>query len=365
MPNRISKTLLISTYFFPIIGGAETYLYNVYSRLDAEQIFVLAQTNKTSLEADFDGQQKFKIWRTEFFSGKFKPTWWPLIKQVRKIVDNYNIETLHFGHYAHYVLLGRWLKISYVVYFHGTDLYNYSKSWWGRQLMKFNLAKAEKIVVASQFLKDKILKIYNQPTKIQVIHPGINLADFVIKETKHDIRQKMAIDSGVKVIISAGHLHYIKGFDLGIKAVAELIKAGHSINYFILGGAGDAQADLQKMILDLGLSKRVFLVGEVSNRFEYAKYFKMADLYLGPSRREGFGIVFLEAQANGLPIVASFNDGVSEAVGEGAILFRIEDSTGLEKAILEGLAVKSAVSDISELDWGQKLAKFKKVLYNV
>ncbi|MFA7662578.1 MAG: glycosyltransferase family 4 protein [Patescibacteria group bacterium] len=363
MENKIPKTLLISTYFLPQIGGAENYLYNVYSRLEPENIFVLTQTKNKISEADFDHQQKFTIWRTDFFDGKFKPTWWPLIKKVKKIILENKIETLHFGHYAHYIFLVRWLKMPYVVYFHGTDLDNYSQSFFGQLLMKYNITESCRIIVGSNFLKNKLLKIYNQPEKIEVINPGLNLSEFEIVETRDQLREQFKIGNNTKVILSVGHLNYSKGFDLGIEAVRNLIQAGHQIKYFILG-AGSEKENLQKMIGDFGLDKQIFLIGEISDRQEYAKYFKIADLYLGPSRNEGFGIVFLEAQVNNLPIVAYRVGGIEEAVGENVVFSKSLSVEDLQKAILKGLQLEVKKVEVGQFDWGQKLAKFRKILYN-
>ena len=154
MKSAIKKTLLVTTYFPPQIGGAESYLYNVYSRLEASKIFVLAQQKNNSLEQEFDAKQSFKIYRTSFFDGKLKPSWLSMIKKVAKLIRDKNIETMHFGHYAHYVLIARILKMPYSVYFHGTDLKNYSCNIWQKAFMRFNLKKASTIITSSNFLKN-------------------------------------------------------------------------------------------------------------------------------------------------------------------------------------------------------------------
>ena len=180
----MQKKLLITYYFPPTVGGAEEYLYNIYKRLPADKVVVLAHGQPT----EFDEQQKFKIYRTNFFAGIFKPTWWPLIKIVRQIIQKQKIEVIHFGHYAHYILLARILKIPYLTFIQGTDLTSYTKLWFGKQLTKSNLKKAQEIITSSHYLKNEIIKLRIKKNKVKVLHPGINLEEYNFKPetTRYD-----------------------------------------------------------------------------------------------------------------------------------------------------------------------------------
>ena len=214
---------------------------------------------------------------------------------------------------------------------------------------------------ASNFLKNKVLKIYNKPDKIQVVTPGINFSEFKLPEPKEMLRKKYNVDSNTKVIVSSGHLIKNKAFDRGVRAVARLIKNGHNVHYFILG-EGIEKDNLVALAQELNIRDKV-TIHVIKDRQKYAEYLKIADLYLGTSINEGFGIVFLEARASSLPIVAIDVGGVAEAAGETAILIKEDKLDDLVKKIEIGFSSQISNIDVS-FDWNDKLAKFKKVLYN-
>src|SRR6185295_7156824 len=97
----------------------------------------------------------------------------------------------------------------------------------------------------------------------------------------------------------------------------QLISRFPTLKYMIVGD-GDDLARLEQKTFSLGLSERVIFAGRISEE-EKAAHYCLADAYVMPSRGEGFGIVFLEALACGLPVMGSLADGGREALLDGAL----------------------------------------------
>ncbi len=116
------------------------------------------------------------------------------------------------------------------------------------------------------------------------------------------------------LVIAAGRLSREKGHDLLIKAFAKLGDHYPDWNLLILG-EGSQRGQLERLVSEYGLGERVFLPGRVKNPYDY--YLK-ADLFVLPSRYEGFGNVLGEAMVCGMPIVAAnCSPGVVEVVQDG------------------------------------------------
>jgi phosphatidylinositol alpha-1,6-mannosyltransferase len=111
-----------------------------------------------------------------------------------------------------------------------------------------------------------------------------------------------------------------------------------NIAYLIVGDGTDHHR-LEEKARSLGVHERVVFAGYIPER-EKADHYRLADAYVMPGRGEGFGIVYLEALACGVPVVASKLDGSREAVRDGAlgILVDPNDAEGIKRGILEALA---------------------------
>ena len=112
----------------------------------------------------------------------------------------------------------------------------------------------------------------------------------------------------------------------------------------MLVGEGRLTKQLQRRAAELGVASRVHFFGK---RRDVPQLLKAADLYVQPSRVEGFGIAALEAMASGLPIIASNVAGLAEVVGENGMLFPAGDHRRLAeclKLLLEDSALRQQLS---------------------
>ncbi len=110
-----------------------------------------------------------------------------------------------------------------------------------------------------------------------------------------------------------------KGYEKVIEAIASLSKQYKGIKYLIAGKYDAVEKKyLDTIIKDLGAEDTVIMPGFIANE-ELEDHFAISDMYVMPSRKEGFGIVFIEAMYYGLPVIAGNLDGSSDAVLDGEL----------------------------------------------
>lgn len=132
--------------------------------------------------------------------------------------------------------------------------------------------------------------------------------------------------------VSVGNLIYRKRTDLTIEAFAHAFASFPQVSLTIFG-EGDERPKLEKMIVDLGLSKKVFLRG-LKKRQEIAKEFQQSDCFVLASQAETFGVAYIEAMACGLPVIATQCGGVDAFLHtQNGILVPVDDREPLTAAM--------------------------------
>lgn len=139
-------------------------------------------------------------------------------------------------------------------------------------------------------------------------------------------------DGGPLRLVTVGALAPRKGQEYGITALARLCDAGVEAR-LVLVGAGPDQALLESLAQRLGIGRQVEFAGE---HLDPRPFLEAADLFVFPSRQEGFSNALIEAMASGLPVVATNVGGNAEALGDaGGLIVPPQDSDALATAILE------------------------------
>jgi glycosyltransferase involved in cell wall biosynthesis len=142
------------------------------------------------------------------------------------------------------------------------------------------------------------------------------------------------------VILTVGRLsaaERYKGHDKIIRAMPAVLRTIPEAAYLIVG-AGDDRLRLERLAADQCIGEIVRFAGAVAEA-ELADHFSIADLFAMPSKGEGFGIVFLEAAASGLPVIAGNGDGSRDALADGVIGRTVDpdDITALAEAMIAAL----------------------------
>lgn len=170
------------------------------------------------------------------------------------------------------------------------------------------------------------------------------------------IRKELGIPLNAKVILSVGEVNKNKNHKVGIEALAKLRDKN---TYYVICGRGPLMEANKELAQSLGVGDRVILTGY---RTDVADFYKMADVFLFPSFREGLPVAVMEAMASGLPVVATRIRGSSDLVQQGD-LFEPTDVDGIAKAI-ETLQQSNAKHETAVFDI-HKVMESMKTIYGV
>jgi glycosyltransferase involved in cell wall biosynthesis len=188
-------------------------------------------------------------------------------------------------------------------------------------------------------------------SRVETIYNGIDVVDW-------DTVSKPAQLPGASVVATVGNIRRVKGHDIFIKAAASVAAQFPQVSFNIAGDVlePDYFAELQALIRDLNLSDRFHFAGGVANLREYLS---TADIFVLPSRSEGFSNAIVEAMAASLPVVATGVGGNAEAVTDGVSGFIIpsENPAALAAAIIRLLADPPKAREMGAA--GKKLASEK------
>ncbi|MGQ0590683.1 MAG: glycosyltransferase family 4 protein [Sphingosinicella sp.] len=210
----------------------------------------------------------------------------------------------------------------------------------GRRMVDPLAGRADHYVALSQLTLDRFRKVWPvDPARCSIVRNAIHRAQFGVAPKNPALEKRYRIE-GKKVLMTFGRLdptEQAKGFDRIIELLPNIRRNVPNIAYLICGDGGDRQR-LDELADLKGVRDIVVFAGMIEES-EQADHYRLADLYVMPSKFEGFGFVFLEAMACGIPVVASTIDGGREAVREGEIGQMVDpfNSAELEQAIYRGL----------------------------
>ncbi len=382
----MKKSLLLTLEFPPQSGGVATYYFNVCNNLPPEKIMVLAPAHSDT--EILDQKQAFPILRDKQLAKLLKPGGLAnklrqviLLNKIKKIIKKEQIELIQVGNLLPLgtlaYLISRKKKIPYIVYTHGLDVLLPRQFMRKKILIKKILQGAAAIVTNSNFTLNKIAEIGIDKGKIQVIYPCPNFSKPDISKEKIDQAKSALNLQNKKIILSVGRLVPRKGFDLVIKSMADVIKKMPDVSYLI-AGTGPDQKRLEDLIAETGLKNSIKLLGHVADK-DLPVFYQLCDIFVMPARQigsydvEGFGIVYLEANLLGKPVIAGESGGVPEAVvhNQTGILINPGSQKELTAALLNLLVNQEMATRLGEqgrarvlknFNWKIQTEKIKKLL---
>lgn len=356
--RREKVHLLIPWDYPPARGGIQTYMHNIYSRLDSGELMVLV--DKINGAMDFDIFEKYQIKR-------FGTKWFSNYNRVRKSAFYLNgilysiwlayrkrIRFIHCGHILSgtiAVLVKKIFGIKFIVWTHALEIMDNKK----KQLIKYVLNNADKIITNSDFTGNFIKKLCGANVDIVKIPPPIDINRFVPGLDSEKIKEKHNI-KGKKVILTVcrlTNLQIYKGIDKVIEAISIIRKKIPDAVYVIVG-SGELMKYYKCLAEKSGCSENIIFSGNISDE-ELPLYYNACDLFIMVSREErnpkgifaeGFGIVFLEANACSKPVIGGRSGGIPDAVLDG--------ETGL---LVDPNNIDEIASAIIKLLTDEKLAK--------
>ncbi|RUR84088.1 glycosyltransferase [Chlorogloeopsis fritschii PCC 9212] len=199
------------------------------------------------------------------------------------------------------------------------------------------LACAAKILTISRYSRDRLCAANNiEPNKVHLLPCAIDENKFTPGIKQPELIDKYDL-AGAKILMTVARLwsgDIYKGVDVTIRALPQISQAFPEVKYLVIG-RGDDQPRLAQLAKDLGVAERVIFAGFIPTE-ELITHYRLADAYVMPSQ-EGFGIVYLEAMACGVPVLAGDADGSSEPLQDGKLGWRVphRDPDAVAKACIE------------------------------
>jgi phosphatidylinositol alpha-1,6-mannosyltransferase len=204
--------------------------------------------------------------------------------------------------------------VPYTCYVHGEDVEVAVTSRELKLLTQLVMKRSERIVANSQNSRSILTEKWQLPEKkVVVMTPGVAVDKFTPASSSQPL-QKWA---GKRVVLTVGRLQKRKGQDMMIRALPALEIQFPNLHYCIVGD-GVEREPLSRLAAELGVSHMVEFAGEIDDA-EMVEHYRHCDLFALPNRRignddEGFGMVLLEAQACGRPVLAGNAGGTGETL---------------------------------------------------
>jgi phosphatidylinositol alpha-1,6-mannosyltransferase len=340
------RRALLTNEFMPSPGGVERLLYLRASEFEPAGVTVFAPRVPGCV--DFDAGQPYATRRTAV-PGAAIPGWRDLARSLAPALRLYRehrrtpFQLIECGQTFPTALVALALRrltgTPYLVWVHGNDLLGPARYRPLRAAIRAALRGAEAIVTNSTYTAGLIAGFGVPETRIRVIEPVVDLRKFQPQAPSPALRRRYRLGDG-PVLLTVCRLVRRKGVDLVIEALAHLAPAHPYLRYLVVG-AGPERRNLETLARRHGVAERVIFAGSVPEE-ELPAHYHLASVFVMPSRHlgaeasvEGLGLVYLEAMASGLPVVAGRSGGVPDIVhdGENGILVAPDSVTDLARAL--------------------------------
>jgi phosphatidyl-myo-inositol dimannoside synthase len=239
-------------------------------------------------------------------------------------------------------LLCQLLGIPYTVIIHGKEVWEKLST-----PTRLSLQKADKIWAVSRYTRE-IASAVNQLNfhQIQIMPCAVDGKYFTPGVKSPELLERYGLD-GSKVLMTVARLwsgDIYKGVDVTIRALPRILADFPEVKYLVVG-RGDDQPRLAQLAQEMGVSDRVVFAGFVPTE-ELIEHYRLADAYIMPSQ-EGFGIVYLEAMACGIPVLSGDADGSADPLQDGKLGWRVphRDPEAVSQACIEILTGKDQRCD--------------------
>ncbi|MBI2708342.1 MAG: glycosyltransferase family 4 protein [Actinobacteria bacterium] len=321
------KHLLVTNDFPPKTGGIQSYLWELWRRLPADEVAVMTTGHPGA--AAWDAAQPFRVERAA--ARVLVPT--PALgRRIRALADEVGAELVLLDP----VLWGvgpvaRWLDRPYGVVVHGAEVTVPGRLPIARAAMAGVLRGAQVVVAAGGYPADRAEAAARRGLPVVVVPPGVDTERFRPLDAgqRRSARERLGLPATGPLVVGVSRLVPRKGFDVLIRA-ASVLRRDHPDLTVAVAGDGRDRRRLERLVARTGAPVR--LVGRIGAA-DLPRLHGAADVFAMLCRdrwagleQEGFGIVFVEAAACGVPQVAGRSGGSHEAVVDGVTGLVVDDS---------------------------------------
>lgn len=241
-------------------------------------------------------------------------------------------------------------RVPLILQVHGIDVWQAPS-----KLKQTALRQVNQVWAVSSFTRDRMNVWAQLPlSRYTVIHNTIHVERYGMAPKRPDLEGRYGLH-GKKVILTLARLdarERYKGIDEILEAMPSLLQQEPNLCY-VVAGDGDDQDRLRAKAQQLGIAQQVVFAGYVPEA-DKADLLRLADVFAMPGRGEGFGIVYLEAMACGVPVVGSLLDGSRDALMNGQLGTLVDPNqpASLQTALLAALkAPKQIPPGLASFAW--------------
>ncbi len=320
------KTLLITLEYPPFKGGVANYYSNLSRYWPIEENITIVDNKNGELIA------RQGLW-----------PWLKAVSTILKLRKENDFDHLLVGHILPLgtaAIIAAFIRpFPFSIILHGLDFTSALSSWRKRLLTRLILRRAQSIICANSYTADLVNKFNKKlHSKTSVVNPGIEpIIPSEDCDKLKELREQYNLE-GKFVVFSLGRLVARKGFDTVIQTLSGNEPIANNLVYFI-AGLGPEEHNLRSLAAVSPLKNQIFFLGGISEEEKWC-WLYACDVFILPTRTigsdfEGFGIVYLEANLAGKPVIAGDSGGVRDAVIDGVngLLVPSEDTATIRSAL--------------------------------
>ncbi|WP_262282376.1 glycosyltransferase family 4 protein [Micromonospora sp. MA102] len=316
----MSRTLLITNDFPPRPGGIQSFVHHLAVRQPPGSVVVYASSWRGA--AKFDADQPFEVVRER--TKVLLPT--PLVaRRAARLARAYDCDTVWFGAAAPLGLLAAGLRRRAGIRRAVALTHGHEAGWATLPGARTALRRIGRGVDVTTYLGEytrvRLARVLDGVTELRRLAPGVDVDTYHPGVDGERVRLRLGL-ADRPVVVCVSRLVPRKGQDMLIRAMPEIRRRVPDAALLVVGG-GPYRAALQKLARQTGVERDVVFTGSVPSA-ELPAHYAAGDVYAMPCRTrnrgldvEGLGIVYLEASATGLPVVAGDSGGAPDAVREG------------------------------------------------
>lgn len=368
------KHLLVTNDFPPKIGGIQSLLWEWWRRLPPDSFAVLTSPHEGSRE--FDAAQPYRIERTK--EPVLLPHPW-MVQRINSMAKDFGADFVVLDPALPLGLVGRAISLPYMVVLHGAEVTVPGRLPVSRQVLGHVLRGADHVIAAGGYPAREGDHAAGRPLETSIVPPGVDTSRFVPLTTaeRAEARRRFGLGVDDEIVLGVSRLVPRKGFDTLIRAAAALSPSRPRLRLVIASTGRDA--DRLKALAE-ELNAPVTFLGRVAHE-ELPLLYGCADVFSmmcrnrwGGLEQEGFGIVFVEAAACGVPQVAGDSGGAAEAVLDGVTGYVLADPNDVNALsdrlarILDDDRLRASMSAasreraVAEFDYDALAARLARVL---
>ncbi len=343
----MSRVLLVTNDFPPRRGGIQSYLHELVGHLVAGGTHALTvYAPKWQGSDDFDERARDAGYEVVRHPGTLMLPEPSVAKRMRRLIERDNVETVWFGAAAPLALMAPLARSAgagrVIASTHGHEV-GWSMLPVARTALRRIGNDTDVVTYVSRYTRRRFASAFGRKAALEYVPPGVDTDRFAPDEVaRAELRARYRLGNR-PVVVCLSRLVPRKGQDMLIRAMPAIRQRVHGAALVIVGG-GPYRSSLRRLANSFGVGDHVVFTDAVPGA-ELPAHHAMADVFAMPCRTrgagldvEGFGIVFLEASASGVPVVAGRSGGAPETVQDG--------ETGV---VVDGWDVGAIAASVSDL----------------